>query len=60
MDLSQGQVGRIAGIPQQTVSRVELDKHVPRYATMAAIARALGSSVEELFPMESHPGQRAS
>lgn len=55
LGLSQGQLGLLAGIPQQTISRVELDQHVPRYETMSAIARGLGTSIEILFPIEAYP-----
>lgn len=55
LNLSQCQLAAIAKIPQQTISRVELDRHVPRYQTMSVIARGLGTTIEALFPMESYP-----
>lgn len=55
MGLSQGQLGRLTHLPQQTISRVELDYVVPRYETMAALAKGLGSTIPDLFPMDSFP-----
>lgn len=55
LNWTQVQLGEIANLPQQTISRVELDLVVPRYGTMAALARALGTTVEELFPVDSYP-----
>lgn len=55
LGLSQRRLALLADIPQQTVSRVELDRVVPRYPTMRAIARTLGTTVEDLFPMDSYP-----
>lgn len=53
--LSQAQVSVLSGLPQQTISRVELDLVVPRYSTMAALAKGLGTKVEILFPVEAYP-----
>jgi transcriptional regulator with XRE-family HTH domain len=55
LGLSQEALGTLAGLPQQTVSRVELNLVVPRYRTMAALAGALGTSIELLFPMDAYP-----
>jgi transcriptional regulator with XRE-family HTH domain len=55
LQLSQGQLGRISQVPQQTISRIELDRVAPRYETMDKIARGLGTTVEDLFPQGSHP-----
>jgi DNA-binding XRE family transcriptional regulator len=52
---SQETVAKISGLPQQTISRVELERHAPRYETMAAIAKALGTTVEDLFPIDAYP-----
>jgi transcriptional regulator with XRE-family HTH domain len=53
--LSQAQLQTICGLPQQTISRVELDLVVPRYGTMAALAKGLGTTIEALFPVEAYP-----
>lgn len=53
--LSQAQVHELSGLPQQTISRVELDLVVPRYSTMAALAKGLATTVPELFPVDSYP-----
>lgn len=53
--LSQAQLQTICGLPQQTISRVELDLVVPRYSTMAALAKGLGTTIEQLFPVEAYP-----
>jgi transcriptional regulator with XRE-family HTH domain len=53
--LSQQKVAELAGITQQALSSIERGKAVPRFLTMDALARALGTSVEQLFPIESRP-----
>jgi transcriptional regulator with XRE-family HTH domain len=58
--LSQEAVATIAGVDRSLVSRIEANKVVPRFSTMEAIARALASTVEALFPFEAHPSRRAS
>lgn len=53
--MSQVQVAELSGLPQQTISRIELDLVVPRYGTMAALAKGLGTTIEALFPVDSYP-----
>ena len=53
--MSQAQVSVLSGLPQQTISRVELDLVVPRYSTMAALAKGLGTTIETLFPVDAYP-----
>jgi DNA-binding XRE family transcriptional regulator len=62
MDLTQEEVCRRAKISKWTLIRVERHAdHVPAYATMFAIARALGRSVDSLFfaPVDDAPEQPA-
>jgi transcriptional regulator with XRE-family HTH domain len=46
--LSQGELARRAGIAQNTLSLAELEKSTPSIATLAALANALGVTVDEL------------
>jgi transcriptional regulator with XRE-family HTH domain len=57
---SQVQVATIAGVDRSLISRIEANQVVPRFRTMEAVARALGTNVDELFPFESHPQRSAS
>jgi transcriptional regulator with XRE-family HTH domain len=47
--LSQGDLGREAGVRADTVSSIERGKHVPRPSTLRKLADALGVEVEGLF-----------
>lgn len=51
LKLTQTQVADLAGITQQSLSRIERDEVIPRFSTMDALARALGTTVEQLFPI---------
>lgn len=55
LGFTQATVAKLSKLPQQTISRVELERVAPRYETMAAIAKALATSVEDLFPIEAYP-----
>ena len=46
---TQKQVAEEVGIPEQVYQRYEYDMNEPRVRTAIRIARALESSVEELF-----------
>lgn len=59
LGLSQSQVASLAGVSPQTISKVEYDDILPRPRTMEAIARALGSSCEGLFPHSARPAEPA-
>jgi DNA-binding XRE family transcriptional regulator len=55
LDLTQEEVCHRAGISKWTLIRVERHPdHTPAYATMFAISRVLGKSVDELFFAPSH------
>jgi molybdate-binding protein/DNA-binding XRE family transcriptional regulator len=54
-DLSQEQLARAAGVTRQAVAGVEAGSWDPSLQVALAIARALGTSVEELFGEEHAP-----
>ena len=60
MGLTQGQVASIAGLTTGTVCRIEANKLAPRYRTMVAVSKALGCTVDDLFPFEAHPDRRVA
>ena len=53
---TQKQVAEEVGIPEQVYQRYEYDRNEPRVRTAIRIARALESSVEELFGEEATDG----
>lgn len=53
--LTQADVAHITGLTQQAISRIERNQCIPRVTTLELLARAVGSSVEELFPIEARP-----
>lgn len=53
--MTQRQLAEAAGLSQQAVSYIERGTSVPRVTTMVRIARALGTTIEALFPMEGAP-----
>jgi transcriptional regulator with XRE-family HTH domain len=53
LGLSQEHVATLAKRSQQTISKIEGDEIIARFSTMEAVARALGTSVEALFPYSS-------
>lgn len=55
LHLTQEQVAELAQIDRSIVSRIEANRTVPRFRTMVSIAKALGTTVDELFPMIAHP-----
>lgn len=55
LGLTQRELGEAAGLSQQAVSYIERGASVPRVTTMVRIARALGTTIEALFPMEGAP-----
>ena len=55
LGLTQRQLGEAAGLSQQAVSYIERGASVPRVTTMVRIARALGTTIEALFPTEATP-----
>ena len=60
LGLTQREVGEAAGLSQQAVSYIERGASVPRVTTMVRIARALGTSIEALFPMEAAPREEGT
>lgn len=57
--LTQSQVAQLAGITQVALSKIELGRNNPRVTTMDALAKALGTTVEDLFPIGSRPRSRS-
>lgn len=49
LGLSQAQLADLCGVEQQTISRAELGKTIPRDALKLAIARNLGEPMTVLF-----------
>lgn len=49
-DLTQKQLGELAGIAEPTIRRYELGKLNPKYETLQRIAAALGVPVQQLIP----------
>ncbi|MEE9282312.1 MAG: substrate-binding domain-containing protein [Myxococcota bacterium] len=50
--LTQAELAREAGVSRPRVSAIEAGRHTPSVTAALALARALGASVEELFPSE--------
>jgi DNA-binding XRE family transcriptional regulator len=57
--MSQPQLARLVGVPQQTVSNHELGKAEPDLATLIRYAHVLGGRVDQLLGLEALPAQRA-
>lgn len=55
LDLSQDQISQTAQITQQAISRFEHGLITPRFSTLDRLAKAVGMTREELFPMEAAP-----
>ena len=60
LGITQVQLAKLANITQQAVSRLERGEVTPRVSTMRAIALALGTNIEVLFPMSSAPADRVA
>ena len=50
--LSQEGLAIKSGIGRSTISEIEAEKHDPTVSVAAALARALGVTIEELFCIE--------
>ncbi len=51
-DLSQEQLGLLAGVTRQTISSIETGQYNPSARLALILARRLGKRVEELFYLE--------
>ena len=51
-DLSQEQLGLLAGVTRQTISSIETGQYNPSARLALVLARRLGKRVEELFYLE--------
>ena len=50
--LSQTQLAKLIGVAQSTIAMIETGKITPSLRTALKLARVLGTTVEELFPLE--------
>lgn len=51
-DLTQAQLGAMAGLSAKTVSRIENEGHTPNLRNALKIAKALNRDLDDLFPVE--------
>ena len=54
-DLSQEDLGRLAGVTRQTISAIENGDYNPSALLAAMLARALDKRFDELFYLEEKP-----
>ena len=54
--ISRETLARMAEVSTSTITRLELDAHVPGALALSRIARALGVTVEDLLPDPSGSG----
>ena len=47
--LSQQELSKKSGVPQQTISMIESELRIPRVDNAIALSSALGKTVEEVF-----------
>ena len=52
--LSQGDLGEALGVSRQTVNAIETGRYSPSLPLAIQIARFFGSTVEEVFHVDSH------
>src|SRR5579872_6781690 len=57
--MTQRDVARLAHLTESYVSRLESGLIAPGIDLVARLARALGSSISELFPLDDQPGEAA-
>ncbi len=55
LGLTQEQLAELVQVTQQLVSSIERGESIPRISTARRIAKALGTTIDELFPMSSAP-----
>lgn len=51
LHMTQAELSALSGVPRATISEIENQKSEPRVCTAIALARALKSTVESLFPL---------
>lgn len=54
--LTQGDLGRLAGVTRQAIHAIEHDKHDPSLTLAARIARALGQPLDRVFHLHDLEG----
>lgn len=54
--ITQAELAAAAGVSRQTVVSVEKGDYAPSVYLALKVARALGATVEELFPLDDHVG----
>lgn len=59
-ELTQDELAEMAGVAQNTISRIETGVHKPTDSTRIALARALNTTVETLFPYSPFVDEAAS
>ncbi|MEX0426010.1 helix-turn-helix transcriptional regulator [Nocardioides sp. DS6] len=52
-DLSQADLGAALGVSRQTVNSIETGRYLPSLPLAIAIARFFGTTVEEVFDVDS-------
>ncbi len=57
-DLTQAQLGEIIGITQQQIASFEIGRRRIPVSTLPLLAKALGTSIEELIGEPAKPGKR--
>jgi transcriptional regulator with XRE-family HTH domain len=60
LEWTQVDVAKNMGVAPQTISKIERDEIVPRLRTMESLAQALGTTLEELFPLSARPMSQPS
>lgn len=57
-DLTQAQLGELIGITQQQIASFEIGRRRIPVSTLPLLAKALGTSIEELIGEPARPGKR--
>lgn len=57
-DLTQAQLGELIGITQQQIASFEIGRRRIPVSTLPLLAKALGTSIEELIGEPAKPGKR--
>jgi len=55
--LSQGDLGDALGVSRQTINAIETERYTPSLPLALALARFFGTSVEDMFHVDSNGRQ---
>lgn len=55
LGLTQAHIAKTTGLTQQSISRIERNQVIPKITTLELLARAVGTTVDELFPIAARP-----